>query len=429
MVLLLASCVVQAQADGAALAKQARKNLTAYSSNPVDYKNKLTEAIQTINQAMQTTEAQALASAWLTKGDIYNYRLESDLTAQILNPTAPYTGDNDALVAFEAYQKAYTKAEKIYEKSDALKGIQSVQGSLINIGVVKYEIQNFEKAYLSFNASLQAHHMLAAAQVPSVFDDPSTLHKQMYITAVSASLAKRYNDAIPYLETLVGLDSAQAYEPLYQSKLALGDEAGAEKVLAEGRRKFPQDAGLLFAEINSYLQKGKLQELTDPLKQAIQQEPANVGLYVTLGNVYDNLYQAMSRDKNEAKASEYFNEAKKYYQQATAMDSNNVDAVYSLGALYYNQAAIRTQEMNALPEDFSAAGLQKLAALRDAAMALFEQALPYFQKAESLNPNDLNTLLALHEIYMRKEEEGLSQEFKKRLEVVKGGGANARYFK
>ncbi len=86
--------------------------------------------------------------------------------------------------------------------------------------------------------------------------------------------------------------------------------------------------------------------------------------------------------------------------------------------------------MNALPEDFSSAGLKKLKVLRDEVMALFDQSLPFFQKAEGINPNDINTLIALNEIYARKEEETLSAEFKKRLELVKGGGKNAAsYFK
>ena len=196
------------------------------------------------------------------------------------------------------------------------------------------------------------------------------------------------------------------------------------KILTEGRAKHPDDSGLLFAEINVYLKKGKLDELTDRLKQAIVKEPTNIGLYVTLGNVYDNLYQTATKDKDDAKAKEYFELAKSYYTQATEKDPKNVDAVYSLGALYYNKAAVRTQEMNAMPDDFSSAGLKKLQAMKDEVMALFDQALPYFQKAESLDPNDMNTLIALNEIYARKEDE-LSTEFKKRLDTVKEGGKNA----
>jgi len=68
----------------------------------------------------------------------------------------------------------------------------------------------------------------------------------------------------------------------------MGDKSGAGSILSEGREKFPNDAGLLFAEINLYLKDGRLNELTARLEQAIEQEPNNVSLYVTLGNVYDN---------------------------------------------------------------------------------------------------------------------------------------------
>ncbi len=428
---LLITFTAQAQDSGAKLAKQAGKALASYNTDPSGNKAKLGEAIEKIDQAMQMPDAQALSSAWLTKGDVYNRRLDYDMGARVLNPQAPFSGDNDALVAFEAYKMVYQNAEaKKYEKSDALKGMQSLQPSLINIGGVKYENKEYEKAYLSYEASLESHRVLSAEKQASVFDDVSIFNDQLYFTAIIASLAERCKDAIPYLETLAKLDSAKAFEPLYNCKIAAGDEAGAEKILTEGRKKFPEDSGLLFAEINSYLKKGKLDELTDRLKQAIHQEPNNVGLYVTLGNVYDNLYQTMAKDKNEAKATEYFNEAKTYYEQASAKDPKNVDAVYSLGALYYNKAAVRTQEMNALPDDFSSAGLKKLKDLRDGILALFDESLPYFQKAENINPNDVNTLIALSEIYARKEDETLSAEFKKRLEVVKGGGKNATpYYK
>ncbi len=336
---LLVTFAAQAQEDGAKLAKQAGKALAAYNQDPTNNKAKLAEAIQKIEEAMQTPEAQALASAWLTKGDVYNRRLDSDLTARVLNPAAPFTGDNDALLAFEAYRKAYENpTAKKYEKSDALKGIQTVQASLINIGGSKYENKEYEKAYFSYEASLQAHKVLAETKQQSVFDDPAIYNDQMYFTAVIAAMASRCKDAIPYLEALAKLDSAKAFEPLYNCKIDAGDEAGAEKILTEGRKKFPEDSGLLFAEINAYLKKGKLNELTDRLKQAIKQEPNNVGLYVTLGNVYDNLYQTMTKEKNDAKATEYFNEAKNYYEQATAKDPANVDAVYSIGALVLQQS-------------------------------------------------------------------------------------------
>ena len=41
-----------------------------------------------------------------------------------------------------------------------------------------------------------------------------------------------------------------------------------------------------------------------------------------------------------------------------------------------------------------------------------------------MDPNDVNTLIALKEIYARKDQLDLSEEFKKRLDNVQSGGTN-----
>jgi len=421
--------LAQAQEDGAKLAKSAGKALTSYNIDRANNAAKLNEAKQKISEALKTPEAQAIASAWITKGDIYSTVVERDMALRQIKPESPLTGDNDALEAFDAYQKGYELAEKKYEKSDALKGIITVQAGLINIGVAKYEAKEYEKAYLSSAAALKSHELLTAASEKSLFADESQVEDQKYFTGLAALLAGRNADAIPYFEEMVkkGTTKGEVYESLYTAKIAINDTEGAKAILAEGRKKFPDNSGLLFAEINIYMKEGKLDELTDGLKQAIKQEPDNMNLYINLGNVYDNLQQRELKAKNDAKATEYFEEAKKNYLLATEKDVENTDAHYMLGALYYNKAAAVNQEMATL--DNSQAALKRYKTLNEQMLALFDQALPHFQKAESLNPNDLNTLLALNEIYARKEDD-LSLEIKKRLDVVKGGGKNATpYFK
>lgn len=420
----------QAQEDAAKLAKQAGRALTSYNIDPANNSGKLDEAKTKINKALEDAEIQASSSAWITQGDIYNTFLQRDMAKRMIDPNAKLSGDNDALIAFNAYQKGYELTTKKYEKSDALKGIGELQGHLINIGVTKYEAKEYDKAFLSFEAALKSHETLSSNGQKSLLDDKEQYDNQEYITALAAQLAERNADAQKYYEDLYkrGTDKPAVYEGLYNLKVEAGDEAGAEKVLGEGRKKFPTDSGLLFAEINSYLKKGKLDELVDRLKQAIEQEPGNISLYVTLGSVYDNLYQRELQGKNDAKAVEYFDSAKKYYEEATTKDPKSVDAAYALGALYYNKAAIRTQELNALPEDFSSAGIKKYEKLKNEVMALFDLSLPYFQKAESLDPNDMNTLIALSEIFARKDDLEKATEFKKRLENIKNGGKNASSF-
>ena len=53
---------------------------------------------------------------------------------------------------------------------------------------------------------------------------------------------------------------------------------------------------------------------------------------------------------------------------------------------------------------------------------LFEQALPYFQKAETRDGNDMNTLIALKEIYARLNDLEKSNGYKARIEALQGGG-------
>lgn len=431
-VLFLVVGVSTAQVDGAKLAKSAGKALTSYNIDPSGNANKLNEAKDKIAQALQTAEGQALPTAWLTKADIFNTILQKDMAMRIVDPKAPLSGDNDALVAFNAYKKGYELATKKYHKSDAVKGIGEVQGHLINIGVAKYEAKEYEKSFLSFRASLESHEILKETNKTSLLDDPKQLEDQVYFTGLIASMADRCSDAVKYYDKLykAGTENTAVYEGLYNCKIKMGDETGASMILSEGRKKFPNDPVLLFAEINAYLKAGKLDELTGRLEQAIEQEPENVSLYVTLGNVYDNLYTSASQEKDDVKAKEYFASAKDNYSMGLEKNPDHLDANYSLGALYYNRAAARTVEMNALPEDFSAAGLKKMKIIRDEIMGLFDQALPYFKKAESIDPNDVNTLIALNEIYARKDELVLYKEFKTRLDTVRDGGKNeSSYFK
>jgi tetratricopeptide (TPR) repeat protein len=225
------------------------------------------------------------------------------------------------------------------------------------------------------------------------------------------------------------------YEELYNCKVELKDEAGALKILQEGRKKFPESAAMLFAEINYFISKGRLNELTGSLEQAIAKEPENASLYRALGDVYNNLFTAlledtvMTKEQRDPKLKEYASKAKKNFMAAVEKDPKNMDFNYSLGALLYNETNIIAQEMNAT--SFStAAGQKKYKELKEQMLVGVDDALKYFQKAESLDPNDPNVLAALIQAYARKEDDELYMVFKKRLDLVKGGGKHAEaYFK
>ncbi len=267
--------------------------------------------------------------------------------------------------------------------------------------------------------------MITANGGKAILQSQDDINRQKYIAAVCALSAKQNKEATSYFEDLAAANyndstgaGAVVYESLY-SLYSTTDDAKAEKYLSEGRNKYPNETNLLFAEINHFLKKGKLDELIDKLKLAIAREPNNLSIYNTLGNVYDNLCQKEWEKQNNAKAEEYLNESMKYYNQVLEKDPSNGNATYSIGALYYNRAAITSKEMNLLANDYTKEGSKKYEAKKAEMIAYFDKALPYFEKSEKLDPNDVNTLVALKEIYAKKGDFEKSNKYKEKLEAMK----------
>jgi hypothetical protein len=323
-----------------------------------------------------------------------------------------------------------------------LKGLRDVQNNLNSAGSDYYDLRDKDKeaipkAYQLFKASLDVHDLLKANKQESLLDANDGVKKQYMLVgqfaAYAGKEAKEESGAIydKILQLHTDKDSVSlsfVYAALYDLKSA-SDPAAALKALEEGRKKYPNDNQLLFTEINHYLKAGKLEILIDKLKEGIKKEPNNPSIVFTLGNVYDQLSKKASTDGDEAKAKAYEAEAMTYYNKTLDMDSKNVDAIYSIGANFYNKAAELTKELQKLGSDMSKAGMKKYDEKEKEVLAAFDKALPYFQRAESVNPNDQNTLIALKEIFARKNDLKTSGEFKKRLQIVQDGGKNDKpYF-
>ncbi len=412
---------LQAQDDGKKSLKEAKKVFGQFNLDQMGKRAALKDAITAIDQAVKGTETGASADTWLLRGDIYN-----SVATQVITIRSTSFGDekelpeleNPALVALEAYSKALELAEKKYHSKDALKGIQNVQGNLSNFGIYKFDEKNYAGAYDAFSSVLKCHEILKEKGQESSLDDAENMKYQHYLAGLAALSGEDMEHAKEHFEILYkeNYDKAAIYEALYKI-YAEDDAEGAYQYLEKGRQKYPDETSLLFAEINHFLKLQQLETLIEKLKMAIEKEPDNLSVYSTLGNVYDQLYQKeyQAEEINHPKADEYFDSALKYYNDALEKDQKNFDATYSIGALYYNRAAIFAKLMN------DEADNKKYEELRKKLLSQFDQALPFFQKAEQLNPNDQNTLIALKEIYAKKDDFEMSGVFKDRLEKVQGG--------
>lgn len=197
---------------------------------------------------------------------------------------------------------------------------------------------------------------------------------------------------------------------------AESNQEKALEFLAKGRELNPDDTGLLFAEINHYLKVGETDKLISNLETALEKEPDNVSIYTTIGSVYDQLHQS---ETDEVKSAEYFEKARGYFDQVLERQPDNFDAQYSIGALYYNKAAKYVDVLNDLAADLSASGTKKYDETKVKMDELFEKALPFFLKAEQVNANDGNTIIALKEIYARMNNLEKSNEYKAKMDNLK----------
>lgn len=433
--LFTTSVVIFAQDEDAEKAlKTATKAYSSYGLDPSNNKPKLEEAKKAIDIACEKAPTNATSKAWITKGQIYaDFANADEIAIQLKKAEKPQYPDAP-LTAFLAFKKGHELAQKKWEKSDAIKGILDLLNKLRNAGADRYAEKKYKVAYETFNAVSDANALLKAAGEKDILQD-NEVNTYVYYAALSAQQGEMNSEAEGLYKKLIDAKfelkeaPGSLYSGLYNVLTAQKKEDEAVKVLEEGVKKYPNDTELLFTQINYYLKNGNLPELINKLKSAIEKEPKNAGLYSTLGSVYDNLGQIEAKNGNAAKSEENYKNAQSYYDQSIAIDPKNFDAVYSLGAMFYNKAASLTTELNKLQDDYSDAGTKKYDALKKQMEDYFGQALPYFQKAEALNPNDRNTLTAIREIYVRKGDMTMGEEFKKRVENLDGGKKNQAYFK
>jgi tetratricopeptide (TPR) repeat protein len=107
--------------------------------------------------------------------------------------------------------------------------------------------------------------------------------------------------------------------------------------------------------------------------------------------------------------------AEKAYKKAISIDTVYFDALYNLGAMHYNAGVEVYNKVKDLPmskEKEYNTGKAKYT-------ASFNKSLPYLEKALTLAPNDVNTLLSLKEVYAKLDNFTKSGEMKKRIEALK----------
>jgi tetratricopeptide (TPR) repeat protein len=100
---------------------------------------------------------------------------------------------------------------------------------------------------------------------------------------------------------------------------------------------------------------------------------------------------------SDADRAKYFDAAIASYKETIDADPNYFDALFNLGAIYFNKGGEVINEANKLPISETAKYDKMLADGNN----YLNLALPYLEKCESIQPQDKPTLISLKEIYTR----------------------------
>ncbi|MFK7775944.1 MAG: hypothetical protein AB8F94_27720 [Saprospiraceae bacterium] len=412
------------------LIKSSSKALKKYKTDTANT-SKLEEAQQAIEKAMAMDGAAKMPETWVAKASIYQFIAQNELsTRQQKEVEAQLAagGDQAAMapieytfespeapkLAYEALSKAFELTEKKSGQSKIIKELEIVSRQLNDIGLYSYENKDYKSAYKLFDALVTSNEMVQSNGGKPLLDDAEKIENMTFYAGLAAQYGGMTDESIVVFKKLhtQGSKKIEVYDALFKANIEK-DEATAIKYLEEGRAIDPENINLLFSEINYYLKKGQYDVLEEKLKEAMNKEPNNASLRAVMGNVYNDFYK---KEKDPVKAKEHFSKAEDYYKQALEIDDTSFEALYSLGELNYNRAAALVLKYNDLP---LTASQRDADALKSEYQNAFEKALPYFLKADDINSKDFNTVLALKEIYAKKDDFETSNKYKARLEAMK----------
>jgi tetratricopeptide (TPR) repeat protein len=180
------------------------------------------------------------------------------------------------------------------------------------------------------------------------------------------------------------------------------DTAAALKTIEAGRIAHPDNMGLIFDELNIYLNRGEGAKQISKIEVAIAKDPTNKTLYFVSGVAYS--------------ANKDFIKAENAYKKALELDANYSDAIYNLAIIYINRGNDYIIEANKLPN--TKAAEVKYNALKKNFTDELGKSAPLLEKARELNPKDANTLTTLREVYVKLNKLDKAAEIKKAFDAL-----------
>jgi len=273
------------------------------------------------DKSIEQNNASTDASLWFYRGQIYLALFASaDKQIQNLSP--------DALeIAYKAFNKTIEldKAKK-YNK-ESIEALQSIATQFNYEGANLFNQQQYEKALSYFENAITISKMPAINKIDTIV---------YYNAALAAEKCNKISLAIDYYEKLKQFKFGGANIYLELGKIYCDNKLEKQGIetFKQGISLYPDEKIKFLNElINFYLKTNNLNEALAYTDEALKYDNNNPSLFFIKGSLLEQ--------------SGKENEAEKMYLKALELNPLYQDALYNLGAMYYNRAtAIIKKAMN-----------------------------------------------------------------------------------
>jgi tetratricopeptide (TPR) repeat protein len=337
----------------------------------------LDKAKEYIDLTIEHQQTKEDARSWFYRGNIYLSIYMSE------NPDYKALDKNALNISLDSYLKAQELDTRKEYAMDILTNLLTISELFYNKAVNDYNEGDFMSAMNAFISTVDVTKVLGSLDTMA-----------MYNVGLTAEVAGDYAVAKDYYDRLMKMEfnSPEIFASLGRIYMAEGDTTTALDYILRGRKLFADDFTLLINEINIYLLSGNVEKAVGQLEEAVKRDATNPTIFFAVGVAYDQM-----KNQRPEEADQFFKKAENAYKNAIELDSEYFDAIYNLGALYVNAAAILIEEANQLPLTKQ----KEYDALIDNANKHLRSSLPYLEKAHQIQANDLSTMVSLKEIYTR----------------------------
>jgi tetratricopeptide (TPR) repeat protein len=355
----------------------AQKNVRQTASNFLK-DGKLDKALETINICVQDVSTAQDPKAWFIRGNVYLEIANSkDDKYKNLDP-------EPLQKALDSYKKAIEFDPKKDYYDDIFAKLNWQHNNYFNAGVDSYNKKSYKEAMLDFE---NAANTLSIAKL----QDTTSLAYAAYNAGLAGEKQKQKEYYIELLkDNAKSISIYAALSDIYRSEK---DSANALKVIRDGKKRYPNNLQMTLSESNVYISFNDVPKALSTLSLAAQKDSTNYLVFNAIGINYQKIYEDTLQ--LEANRTDAYKRSEAAYLKAIQLKSDFYDVQLNLASLYFNSAVPLALKANSLPLEQKDA-YDKLV---NEANGYYKLALPHLKKADELQPNDLNTLNSLRQIY------------------------------